>query len=64
MNQPGEAPPTCRGCGATGPDDDAAACVAGWVADRDGRGRPSRLCPACARTHVRAIEARLDDEWW
>lgn len=28
------------------------------------RGIVTWLCAACARTHVRAIEGRLDREWW
>lgn len=34
------------------------------MTDRDERGRDGRLCPACARRHVRDIEAKLDVEWW
>lgn len=56
--------PSCRLCGATGPAVAGPACVAGWVPDRDERGREAWLCPACARRHVRDIESRLDSEWW
>ncbi|TCK24274.1 hypothetical protein [Pseudonocardia endophytica] len=35
-----------------------------WATERDERGRESRLCPDCAREHVRDIEARLSTEWW
>ena len=24
----------------------------------------TRLCEACTRVHLRAIEARLDERWW
>jgi hypothetical protein len=57
-------PTACRLCGAPGPDDAGDAAVAGWVTDRDERGRDGRLCPTCARRHVRDIEAKLDVEWW
>ncbi|MFD0430379.1 hypothetical protein ACFQ60_31575 [Streptomyces zhihengii] len=27
-------------------------------------GVPHYLCEECARTHIRAIEGRLDSSWW
>ncbi|MEQ3553701.1 hypothetical protein WIS52_24780 [Pseudonocardia nematodicida] len=57
-------PTTCRLCGADGPDGAGAAAVAGWVTERDDAGRDRRFCPPCARRHLRAIESRLDTEWW
>jgi hypothetical protein len=53
---------TCRHCGAT-PDPDVASTLA-WVCERDPDGREHRLCPTCARRHVRDIEAKLPPEWW
>jgi hypothetical protein len=35
-----------------------------WVHERGPDGRSEWLCPACARAHVRHIEARLPDGWW
>jgi hypothetical protein len=35
-----------------------------WARERDPDGREHWLCPACARRHVRDIEAKLPHEWW
>jgi hypothetical protein len=35
-----------------------------WVTDRDADGRVSWMCPHCARTHLRAIESTLSDEYF
>ena len=48
------------GRGAPGPG--AAALT--WARERDERGRERSLCPACARRHLRDIEAGLAHEWW
>lgn len=51
---------TCRRCPEVpGPDG-----VLTWVHERGPDGRSEWLCPACARAHVRDIEARLPDGWW
>jgi hypothetical protein len=57
---------TCRHCGADrGADrEPAAASAIAWVRERDPDGREHWLCPACARRHVRDIEAKLPPEWW
>jgi hypothetical protein len=39
----------------------------GWTAEVDdtGRGGATRwICPGCTREHVRAMEAKLDRNWW
>ena len=28
------------------------------------RGRKQVFCDACSRTHLRAMESKLDSEWW
>jgi hypothetical protein len=53
---------TCRRCGAA--RDRTAADAIAWVLERDPDGREHWLCPACAREHVRDIEAKLPHEWW
>jgi hypothetical protein len=38
-----------------------------WCADLvEARGGPRTrwICPACTRSHVRSIEAKLDQAWW
>ncbi|WP_433501863.1 hypothetical protein ACQP04_18720 [Pseudonocardia halophobica] len=53
---------TCERCGATVEPGDPARLA--WSVEREPDGRDSALCPACAREHVRDIEARLPREWW
>ena len=58
-----DAAPNCQLCGrvpdpATEDDPPLA-----WVLDTEG-GRRRWTCPGCAREHVRAIEAKLDSQWW
>jgi hypothetical protein len=54
---------TCQLCGVT--EDPAAdrAAVLGWAMDRRA-GRTSWTCPACAAANIRAMEAKLEPEWW
>lgn len=54
---------TCSRCGRLRPDDDALAALS-WVSERDERGNRRWLCVDCARTNVRNIEGKLDQEWW
>ncbi|MTD13195.1 hypothetical protein GIS00_04440 [Nakamurella sp. YIM 132087] len=49
---------TCTMCGTV-----AAATPLDWVSERGPRGL-TWVCAVCARTHLRAIEAKLDQEWW
>ena len=51
----------CAWCG-RGYDDDPTAALT-WVTSTEG-GRLRRYCPACAREHLRSIEAKLDQEFW
>ncbi len=50
---------TCQICGRTGSGPD----LLQWVMDRRA-GRVSWTCPACAATHLRSLEAKLEPEWW
>jgi hypothetical protein len=54
--------PTCSLCGTTVDGDDGS-LPSGWsiVADKRGVGL---LCLDCTRTNIRAIEAKLPEEWW
>ncbi|MHA6625288.1 hypothetical protein ACU61A_07675 [Pseudonocardia sichuanensis] len=52
----------CRQCGTT--RDPRAPSALAWARERDPDGRGHWLCPACARRHVRDIEAKLPHEWW
>jgi hypothetical protein len=51
---------TCDFCGTTEPGDDPPLT---WsTAVENGRSRV--FCLACSRQHLRAIEGKLDSEWW
>ena len=52
----------CARCGtsASGP---AGGMPAGWSLATDPRGLLFH-CEGCTRTNVRAIEGKLDEEWW
>jgi hypothetical protein len=58
---------TCVRCGtvastdATG--DDSVSAPPGWSWAPSERGI-EWMCPACTRDNVRAIEAKLPEEWW
>lgn len=34
-----------------------------WSTARE-RGQDKVFCPECSREHLRAMEAKLDSEWW
>jgi hypothetical protein len=55
-------PLRCRVCGTARDPRDPDALA--WAHERDPDGREHRLCPPCARRHVRDIEAKLPHEWW
>lgn len=52
----------CRRCGAAG-EGDPDGLPAGWSVATEGDA-VIRLCATCTRDHVRAIEAKLGEEWW
>lgn len=51
---------TCDHCGRT--ESDAAALLT-WTTSVE-RDRQLRYCAACSREHLRALEGKLDHEWW
>ena len=54
-----ESGPSCQTCGHTG----SGAELLQWVMDRRA-GKVSWTCPTCAATNIRALEAKLEPEWW
>jgi hypothetical protein len=54
-----------RTCDFCGRQDDAAdpAVALTWTTAVE-RGRTRRFCPTCSREHLRAMEGKLDSEWW
>ena len=55
---PADGPVTCALCGTT-----ADTLPLGWSTGVE-RGRPVVHCDRCSREHVRALESKLDSEWW
>ncbi|HEU5271413.1 MAG TPA: hypothetical protein VFU36_15915 [Jatrophihabitans sp.] len=55
----GDPPRTCQVCGRSGSGEE----LLQWGMDRRA-GQVSWTCPRCATTHLRALEAKLDPEWW
>lgn len=54
---------TCSRCGTTSEEGGDDGVPLGWSLATSPRG-VDRLCAACTRTHVRDIEAKLDEDWW
>jgi hypothetical protein len=54
---------TCLRCGRQRDGQLLTADALAWVSEHD-RGTLRWLCPGCARTHARDIEAKLPNEYW
>ena len=50
---------TCSYCGAQAP----LAETLSWTTAVE-RGRSQRFCVSCSRQNLRAMEGKLDSEWW
>jgi hypothetical protein len=55
-----DVPVTCGFCGATEPGEQPPLT---WTSAVE-NGRWRYFCDRCSREHLRAIEAKLDSEWW
>lgn len=53
---------TCAWCGATAPSSTEEPPLL-WTSSVE-RGGVRWYCERCSREHLRAIEGRLDGEWW
>ena len=53
---------TCDFCGTTAPDGASETPLTWTTAVENGRERV--FCDRCSREHLRAIESKLDSEWW
>lgn len=53
-------PVTCDFCGAAAPADPPPLT---WTTAVE-NGRTKVFCDRCSRQHLRAIEGKLDSEWW
>jgi hypothetical protein len=53
-------PVTCDHCGVTAPGD---APPLTWTTAVE-NGRSKSFCETCSRENLRAIESKLDSEWW
>lgn len=54
---------TCDFCGRHEREDDDPAAALTWTTAVE-NGRRRTFCPACSREHLRAMEGKLDSEWW
>ena len=52
--------PTCSFCGTTAPE---GAATLTWTTAVE-NGKPRTFCESCSREHLRAMESKLDSEWW
>jgi hypothetical protein len=52
--------PTCDFCGTAAPDDSLPLT---WTTALE-NGRRRTFCDRCSRGRVRALEGKLDSEWW
>jgi hypothetical protein len=50
---------TCDSCGKQAEEAEAIT----WVTSVE-NGRRKNYCETCSREHLRAIEGKLDSEWW
>ncbi|WP_157559006.1 hypothetical protein [Nocardioides sp. Soil774] len=50
---------TCAFCGTQAPQAETLT----WTTAVE-RGRRVSYCDSCSRTHLRAMEGKLDSEWW
>lgn len=53
---------TCNFCGATAPASSEEPPLTWTTSVENGRVRV--FCDRCSREHLRAIESKLDSEWW
>lgn len=56
-------PITCDFCGTAPDDQPGGALPLTWTTAVE-NGRSRVFCPTCSREHLRAIESKLDSEWW
>jgi hypothetical protein len=52
---------TCDFCGRPSPDGDVLPLT--WTTATE-NGRQRRFCDVCSREHLRAMEGKLDSEYW
>lgn len=57
---PGRMAATCDFCGTSVPGEDTPLT---WTTAVE-NGKPRTFCDVCSREHLRAIESKLDSEWW
>lgn len=59
QNSSAAGPVVCNHCGTMADEPGLT-----WMRDVDPRRGPVWCCPQCARRNLRAIEAKLDEDYW
>ncbi len=54
---------SCDFCGADASAEDSGGVPLTWTTAVE-NGRSRTFCDTCSREHLRAMEAKLDSEWW
>lgn len=63
IRQPAQSDTAVVTCALCGTSADGEAAPPAWICSVE-NGRHQYFCEECARTHIRAIESRLDSAWW
>ncbi|MFF8915291.1 hypothetical protein ACF08M_18725 [Streptomyces sp. NPDC015032] len=63
MQQPAQRDTTVMTCAQCGTSVGSETAPPTWVCSVE-NGRHRYFCEKCSRTHIRAIESRLDSAWW
>ncbi|MFF2405634.1 hypothetical protein [Streptomyces sp. NPDC058092] len=63
IQQPPQRDAAVVACALCGTSADSETAPPTWICSVE-NGRRQYFCEECARTHIRAIESRLDSAWW
>ncbi|MGW2087090.1 hypothetical protein [Streptomyces sp. NPDC001880] len=63
IQQPAQSDAAVVACALCGTSAEGETAPPTWICSVE-NGRHQYFCEECARTHIRAIESRLDSAWW